>query len=208
MFEKVVKVYKIPLAAQGDIQAFLEKLSKRIRTPIASITVRRGTLRVELSGPATQIAESLEAIKELLQEYDAGLGRRAKTKVFTYGVVEELIGTGVPVDTLEELLKLRGYPTRRRAKKSIETTAPKRVVVEEARKLAKALERLRGVKLSRTAVKIAAVASAYLGLDPLQVVEEAVKAGVLHREQDGRISVDYAWRGALREFIRLYRAKS
>lgn len=205
MFDSVVRIYKIPPGARGDLQSFLERLSKHIKTPVASITVRGDSIRVELAGPSSQIAESLESIRNLFKEYGVKLSKKVRT--ITFGQIEDLVGAGIPVDTLEELLKLKGYPTRRKAKKSIETRAPRKVVVEEASKLVKAYEKLKDIKISKSAAKMVSVASAYLDLDPLKVVEEATNMGLIYRDPHGRFGMNYAWRAALREFIRSYRTR-
>jgi len=203
LYKTVVRIYRIPPQARGDIQSFLEALSKRIKAPIASISVRENLVRIELSGSKSQVYGSLEAIRRFLSEYKVEVGKKART--FTFGMIEDIAGIGIPVDTLEEILKLKGYPAWRKAKKSIETIAPKNIVEEEARKLAETYKMIVNEKMSKTAMKMVTVASAYLGVNPLEVIENAIKMGILVRHADGRLRMEYSWRGALREFIRAYK---
>ncbi len=206
MHKTVVRIYKIPPQVRGDLQSFLERLSKRIKTPVASIGVKGDVIRVELSGPREQVYQSLEALRRFFEEYRVSVGK--KVRVLTFSKIESIADSRIPVDTLEELLKLRGYPARRRAKKSIETTAPKEVIVEEARKLGEAYRKVREEKISGSAMKMIAVAAAYLEVDPREVIEKAIEIGVLTRDPDGKLRIGYAWRGALREVIRAYRSSS
>lgn len=202
MYETVVKIYKIPAQARGELQVFLERLSKNVKTPIASITIRGDTIRVELTGPRSQVLESLEAIRNLLREYHVKVGK--KVRVYTFSKIESIVGMGIPVDTLEELLKLRGYPARRRAKKSIETTAPREIVEKEAKQLAEAYKKLASLNLnmSKTVAKMVAVTSAYLGVEPSTIIEEAVRLGIVSRESNNKLTMNYVWRGAIRELIK------
>jgi len=206
LYKTVTKVYKVPPQARGDLQSFLDRLSRNIKTPIASISVRGDTIRVELSGTLSQIRETMDALRKLFEEYKVKVERKAR--VITFHDIESMAGVGVPVDVLEELLKLKGYPARRRAKKSIETTAPKEVVEEAVRKLVEAYKSVRHDKISKRAMKMVIVASAYLELNPPQVIEEALKAKILSKDPNGRIRIEYAWRGALRELVRLYRREA
>lgn len=206
MYRSVTRVYKVPPQARGDLQAFLDRLSKHIRTPIASISVRGDTIRVELSGTLSQIRDSTEALRRFFEEYKVKVGK--KVRVITFHKMENIAGTGAPIDALEELIKLKGFPARRRAKKSIETTAPKKVVEEAVRKLVEAYGKVRDERISSSAMKMVIVVSAYLELDPSQVIEEAMKMNILFKDSNGKIRTGYAWRGALREFMRAYRKEA
>jgi hypothetical protein len=208
LYKTVVRIYRIPPQVRGDLQSFLEALTRRIKTPVASITVKGDTIRIEMSGPRDQVFKSLAALRAFFGEYKVDVGKRAW--VFTFDKIESIAGIGIPVDTLEELLRLRGYPARRRTKrsKSVETTAPREVVVEEIKRLAEAYSKVRGERMSEGAMKLVVVASAYLGVDPQSVIRKALEIGVVVRESDGKLRVDYAWRGALREVIRAYRAST
>ncbi len=199
MFKRVVRVIKIPPKARGNPQEFLEKLAEALRTPSASICLKGDIIRVEVAGPPRSVYDTLGNITSLLEEYSEQPVRSLKK--YSYEAVERLAGVGVSVELLGEYLRLKGYRVARKTRKSIETDAPKDIVVDAARRIGGALAKVGGVKLSNTAFKIVVVASAMLGLEPSIVVERGLEEGILEASATGSIRVSHFWRKSLRDFL-------
>ncbi|MDM7275760.1 MAG: DUF2067 family protein [Thermoprotei archaeon] len=198
-FKRVVRIIKIPPKARSNPTEFLEKLTEALRTPSTSICLKGDTIRVEVAGPPRTVYETLGNITSLLEEYSEQPG--GSLKKYTYEAVERLAGVGVPVELLGEYLRLKGYRAARKTKKSIETSAPKDVVVDAARRIGDSLVKAGSVKLSNTAFKMVVVASAMLGLEPSLVVERGLKEGVLEASAAGSIRVSHFWRKSLTDFL-------
>ncbi|MFN4046537.1 MAG: DUF2067 family protein, partial [Acidilobaceae archaeon] len=109
-------------------------------------------------------------------------------------------GVGVPVELLGEYLRLKGYRIARKTRRSIETNAPRDVVVDAARRIGDTIAKARSVKLSNTAFKMVVVASAMLGLEPSLVIERGLKEGVLEASAES-IRVSHFWRKSLMDFL-------
>jgi len=199
---RVVRVLRIPLEARANIQGFIDRISKAITTPSASISVKGDVIRVELIGPASLVNESILALRSIIDEYKPHK-KPLNTRTYTSDKVEKLAGVKIPIDTLEELLKLKGYTVVRKTKRSIDTNAPLNVIEEYARKLGEVLSKIRDAKMSRAAKKSIIVASAFLDIDdPMKLIEECLAKGMMVKGDDGRIKTWYTWRGALREIIK------
>ncbi|MEM1873292.1 MAG: DUF2067 family protein, partial [Acidilobaceae archaeon] len=99
MARSIVRYFAIPESARGDIQAFLEKLSRSITARTASIVIAGDKLRVELYGSDTEIFMSLERIRKILSSYrmEESRERSRRVRVVSADDLRDLAGAKIPI---------------------------------------------------------------------------------------------------------------
>ncbi|MEM1927264.1 MAG: DUF2067 family protein [Acidilobaceae archaeon] len=211
MARSIVRYFAIPESARGDIQAFLEKLSRSITARTASIVIAGDKLRVELYGSDTEIFMSLERIRKILSSYrmEESRERSRRVRVVSADDLRDLAGAKIPIDTLAEYLRRRGYYVGFRSRRSIETNAPREVVEEAARKLAESYERVSGehARISKAVAKALSVILALTGRDLEKVVELCLAEGLASREESGKLVALRPWTVIVGEALRRLRAE-
>jgi hypothetical protein len=189
---------KIPKGAWADLERFLERVSEAIRSYGASLRVDGDNLVVEIYGEKSMIVDSWARIKKVVADY-AKLGKSYPSRL-----IYRDIGLAVPLDVLAEILMLDGY------KANVEdgdllTNAPYDTVLSYAQAVKDALENTKLIYATRTAKKLIVTISAYSALDPQEVVEKALDAGLMIMNDDGKLELIKPWKEAVRELARVLR---
>lgn len=197
-YTKVVFL-KIPPQAHANLEGFLHRLTRLIKTVSASIRVEGDAVRISLSGDKASVMESVRAIEELVGEYTAS--HQDHLNWFKSSLLAEMTGSPVPLDVLSSILRLSGWDAVIE-EQSIGTDAPYDVVVEYARKIVKWQGAISDIQASVGAQRLLLAASAYMDKDPRGLVKLAVEVGVLVKGRGGKLELVYSWPRALKELVR------
>ncbi len=189
MPRRVVRI-RIPPAARGEVDRFIERLHKAVIVDSAVYKIESGGVTINMYGPSSQIRESIRRIKALLDEYSETSRRGLKT--FKRSRINRDAGGAIPMDALSQALRLMGYKALER-EDGVETNADYNTVAAVAAGIRGSISGLAPTGASRTVKKAVAVVAAVTGADPGEVLEEAIRMG-LARVEDDRILPAMDWR--------------
>lgn len=186
-----MRLYTISIPP-GDIEKIIERVAKAAGPVEAEIRPRKGKLYITLRGPETAVKEAWLKIRSVVAELWE-LHMFSSTGRIRADLLAKEIGRTFPVDALCEALRLMGYRAVQEEGGVIGTDAPLSVVEEAARRIADAVEELR-FRLRPAARKLVAAVAAASGVEPEEVVEAGIRAGLLAEDEEGRVVPVAEWR--------------
>ena len=192
LYRRVFRI-RIPPAARGELERFLEALYKAIRSYGAVLRIRGDQLVIEVYGDKAMILDSWTRIKELISDYS-----RAESSTYPARLIFKEVGLALPLDVIAEVLLLKGYRATVEGE-DLRTDASYDEVVNTALSVKEALENTKLLYAMRTAKKLVVAGSALLEENPHDVVERAIELGLARFDDEGKLELLKPWREALRE---------
>ncbi|MEB2836546.1 MAG: DUF2067 domain-containing protein [Desulfurococcales archaeon] len=194
LYRRVFRV-RIPPAAKGELERFLEALYKAIRSYGAVLRIKGDQLVIEVYGDRAMILDSWTRIKELISDYS-----RVESSTYPARLIFKEVGLALPLDIIAEVLSLKGYSAAIE-EEDLRTDAPYDEVISTALSVKEALEDTKLLYATRTAKKLVVAASALLEEDPHSVIERAIELGLARFDEEGKFELLKPWREALRELV-------
>jgi len=198
--KKRVIIVKLPPTARRDIDRFLERLSKALIGEIARMKLAGDMLKIEVYGSKTLAKATAARVRRLLREYSAPRAPSGDIVYRPQRLFREA-GLAIPLDVLVEVLKASGYRASLEDS-GLKTNAPEDEVFSAAAAIAQAVKEAATLEATRTAKKLLAALSALRGVSLLQALDEALDAGALEEDDEGKLHVVGDWREWVKRLAR------
>ncbi len=198
--KKRVFIIKIPPMARGDIDKFIERLSKALAGDPVLIRYREGYLRVEVFGGEVLAKRTREGIKRVLGEFKArrevGASRVSRKTLYREA------GVAIPLDVLEVVLNVRGYEARI-IEDEIVSSAPLDEILASARIIGEYLREAENLYATKTAKKLVLAVESLTGSTHLEVIDKGMETGIIEEDDEGKLYVLGDWREAVKKLVHI-----
>ncbi len=170
MKAKRVIYVKVPPEEKGNLDRFLEKLSKALRTQDAILRIEGDRVRIEVHGGKARIRDTIIHIKRLISEYKVTGSTKYSYKP---GLIFKRVGSAIPLDALALLLNLEGWEAEYR-EGTLLTNAKLEDVVTMGILLKDSMDKVSFLSISTSVKKALAVAMIETGRSGQELIERAL----------------------------------
>ncbi len=193
----VEKIIHVPCESQEICTELLEKVDEELSSQATIIAeVRGGKIRFRIIGFEPDVQRTVIKLREIISLF---MKSRSSPK---YGVkadeLAKLARRTVPLELLAIVLRLNGINTEVKGN-TIYADTDMDTLVQYARELGEAIERVSKLSLPYTTRRFVAACSVLTGLEPHQVARKALELGILN--EDGELTTKLE--DAIRQFVDL-----
>lgn len=193
----------IRISSSDERDTFINFL-ERIKLVNLYLSAKPGYIRLKLSGSRENVKMAISEIKQI-QKQTKGLLYPDRHGLFNYeiGFLFREAGASIRIESLQKLLKYKGYKIDSSTSDLIKSDAPLRVIVDLIQSLnyvIRETDTLVKPKVVREQIAILAVIS---DTDPFKILERALELGMVRKEKEERYSFAVNINKFLKHFLEI-----
>jgi len=181
---------------------FLSLLGEKIKIVDLYLSTKSGGLNIRLAGSRENVKLAISEIKYIRKQIKGLLYPHRGFYSYEMGFLFREAGASIRIETLQRLLKYKGYKIKSDSSTSglIKSDAPLQVLVDLIRRVNTVIREIDILIKPKVIREQIAILSVLIDVDPFMILERALEEGLIRKEEKAR----YSFACSIDKFLRTF----